>query len=378
VTYRDGTTATVPNTNSNNNVKKDSILGQKIRLNGIMMDVSPSAIGGQLFAATMKVGNLLSGKLRKAMQSDLRTNIRPLNSTNPFDQENVGAHFETILDLSDKTTPESSRFLRELGDLTQLEFYMHTNRYTIWNTTNGYPKDRLNGDVYGYIRPVETMIDNNGIRIKGRRLIAHPDLIDSSEQIARTFLGTPPVTRNTDIDGTYDILKANRLLLVRYLDFIPQLDRDYNTPTDKGIVKEYIIFFTDRQNTGSSIELGRFKGDYAEMKRTGGILVFKIPNDVPLNRDELVLMVCVVPSNGKKKDVPIMIESEWDIVLESERDLTLGSEQTAEIIAKVYYMNKPAHTVQFDFYYRQAETCISIEEAVDVHLLCLNGKMIKS
>jgi hypothetical protein len=339
VTYRDGTTATVPNTNSNNNVKKDSILGQKIRLNGIMMDVSPSAIGGQLFAATMKVGNLLSGKLRKAMQSDLRTNIRPLNSTNPFDQENVGAHLK-LYSTFDKTTPESSRFLRELGDLTQLEFYMHTNRYTIWNTTSGYPKDRLNGDVYGYIRPVESTVDNNGVRIKGRRLIAHHDVKNSSEEIAHTFLGATPLTRTTDIDGTYDILKTNCLLLMRYLDFIPQLDRDYNTPTNKGIVKEYIVFFTDRQNTGYRIELGRFIGDYAEMKRTGGILVLKIPTEVS-DRDDLVLEVDVVPhDNGK--GVPLMVESEWDIVLESERGLTLTSEQTADIIATIYHLNQPA------------------------------------
>ena len=255
----------------------------------------------------------------------------------------LGAHFETILDLTDKTSPEGSRFLRELGDLTQLEFYMHTNRYTIWNTTNGYPEDRLNGDVYGYIRPIEPKIDNNGIRIKDRRLIAHPRIKDSSEQIARTFLGTIPLTRNTDIDGTYDILKANRLLLLRYLDFIPQLDRDYNTPTDTGIVKEYIVFFTDRQNTDYRIELGRFKGDYAEMKRTGGIVVFKIPNDVPINKEDLVVMVYVIPNDREKKDIPLMTESEWDIVLESERGITLASEQTAEIIAKVYHMNQPAH-----------------------------------
>ena len=69
---------------------------------------------------------------------------------------------------------------------------MHTNRYTIWNTESGYPNDRLNGDVYGYIRPIQPMIDNNGYRIKGRRLIAHPDLKTVSGQIARTFLGYNP------------------------------------------------------------------------------------------------------------------------------------------------------------------------------------------
>ena len=124
---------------------------------------------------------------------------------------------------------------------------MHTNRYTIWNTESGYPNDRLNGDVYGYIRPIQPMIDNKGTRIKGRRLIAHPDMETTSERIAHAFLGTTPLTRNTDIDGTYDISKTNYLLYMRYLDYIPQLDRDHNTPTDKGIIKEYIIFFNDKQ-----------------------------------------------------------------------------------------------------------------------------------
>ena len=62
----------------------------------------------------MKVGNLLSGKLQKSIQSDLRTNIRPLGSTDPYDQENVGAHFETIIDLTDKTTPVGSQILERI------------------------------------------------------------------------------------------------------------------------------------------------------------------------------------------------------------------------------------------------------------------------
>ena len=52
----------------NNN---DSILGRRIFLNGIMADVSPSAVCGQLFATSLKVGNLLSGNLLTATQSDL-------------------------------------------------------------------------------------------------------------------------------------------------------------------------------------------------------------------------------------------------------------------------------------------------------------------
>ena len=68
ITYNDGTFVT--------DQIKDSIIGQKIFLYGLMVDVSPSAVCGQLFASTFKIGNLLSGKIQQAIQSDLRTNIR--------------------------------------------------------------------------------------------------------------------------------------------------------------------------------------------------------------------------------------------------------------------------------------------------------------
>ena len=328
ITYSDGISA----------IEGDSIIGQRIRLNGIMTDVSPSAPVGQIFAASMKIGNLLSGKLRKAIQSDIRTNVRPRNINDPYDQENAGAHFETILDLTDKTSPEESRFLNEIGDVTQLEFYMHTNRYTIWNTKNGYPQDRLNGDVYGYIRTIEPQTDNNGLRMRGRRLVAHPDMKDASKEVAQLFLGTTPLTRNTDIDGTYDISKANRLLMLRYLDFVPLLDRDHKTPTTEGIVKEYLVSFTNKQ-TQDRIEVGSFKGDHSEMKKTGGLVVFKLSNDV-LNRNDLMIVVDVIRDDKK---IPLMIETEWDLVLESERGLTIPSGHTADVTALVYHLNRPAH-----------------------------------
>jgi hypothetical protein len=78
VTYNDGTTTIDSN--------DDSILGQRIFLNGIMADVSPSAVCGQLFATSLKVGNLLSGNLLTCTQSDLRTNIRPLDSKEIWSQ----------------------------------------------------------------------------------------------------------------------------------------------------------------------------------------------------------------------------------------------------------------------------------------------------
>jgi hypothetical protein len=333
VTYNDYTVVT--------DATDDFVIGQKILLYGLMVDVSPSAVCSQLFASTLKVGNLLAGNLQTAIQSDLRINIRPQNTTNPFSSENAGAHFETIINLTDKTSPEDSRFLSELGDMTQLEFYMHLNRYTVWNTEIvGHDQDKLNGDVYGYIRPAIQSHGNNGFRVKSRRIVAHPDLKNSSK-LLNIFLGKIPLTRNTDIDGTYDILKSDKLLVLRCLDFIPFLDRDRNTPTDMGIVKEYIVFLVD-QSTQEQFKLGSFKGDRAELQRSGGIFVSPIPEKV-LTKENLILLIQVLHSNDDHDNImPLMIESKWDLTLESKRAIALGSKQFADITARIYHLNKPA------------------------------------
>jgi hypothetical protein len=343
VTYSDGT-STIDNNN-------DSILGQKIFLNGIMADVSPSAICGQLFATSLKVGNLLSGNLLTATQSDLRTNIRPLNSKEIWSQENAGAHFETILNLSDKTSPPGSRYLQELGNINELEFYMHLNQHTLWDTFEGFVKERLNGYVYGYIRPISEIHDEDRLRIKSRRIIAHPSVKENTK-IRRAFIGQKSeLTRNTDIDGSYDIFKNSRLLMLRYMDFIPFIDRCHNTPTDRGIVSEYVVLFINR-NSEEQIEVGRIKGSYDEMQKTGGLSVLKLPDNLS-NLHDLALLIKVRDNEGQ--DYPLMIESDFDIMLENakgilgdKRGLTLGSNDNRNIIVRVYHKNRPIehHTVR--------------------------------
>jgi hypothetical protein len=326
VTYRDGTSA----------INGDSIIGQRILMNGLMPDVSPSAICAQIFAGSLKVGNLLSGTLRKAIQSDLRTNLRPLDSPITFSSETAGAHFETILEITDKTSPKESRFLQELGDTDQLEFYMHLNQYTLWNTDEGRVQDRLSGNVYGYIRSTIPSVNNSGLRAKGRRIVADPNINDNSE-VRKIFLGTALLKRNQDIDSTFDSVEDDRFLLLRYLDFIPFLDRCYNTPTDKGIIKEYVVFLAQK-GSEELVEVGRFKGNYKEMQQTGGILVFQTPIEIA-DRADLKLKI-----KAMYKDivVPLMVESDWDIVLENDRGITIRSKDTLDVYARVYNLNQPA------------------------------------
>ena len=348
-TYRDGTCA----------YNGDSMIGQRILLNGMMVDVSPSAICGQLFAATLKVGNLLMGNLNQATQSELRINLRPLNT--PLDGKNLsdrnyGAHVDTILDVTDITSPKSSRFLRELGDVSKLEFHMHLNNYhpIALNKTQIDEKNGLNGDVYGYICPTMPVIDSNGTRIKNRRLVAHQEL-DKTKNVRDIFLG--PDSRfdvNTDIDGTYDLFIDKRILILRYLDFIPLLDPDGNTPKDKRLIVKYILHLLT--SSGNRILIGNFWADRNEIRIRGGISVFYLDASVirALKSDDMTLLIEVEMADGLI--YPLMIESDLDILLENIsqnstdgvhqeqkleniRGLTLGSSQKGYVTARVYYRN---------------------------------------
>jgi hypothetical protein len=318
--------------------KNDLIIGQSVGLKGLMPDISPSAICAQLFAGNLEIKDFLTAKARKALQSDLRLSIRPLG----FGDETAAAHFETKLDILTINRTDS-RCIKELNDIKTLELYYLLNHYTDVDNTEEPIEKRLTGDVYGYIRSSEDEAnDNSSQRTRSRRLVAHPNL-KSTTEVGRLFLYSnptnpdEPIMRITDIEGFYDIFKINNLLMLRYLDFIPFLDRKYTTPP----MDTYHVYFL-RKN-GEQIDIGQFKGDHEEMKYTGGLLVFKMPEQI-LHDDILVIDVI----KRDRSAVPLMIESEWDILLESERGLSLGSGDEREVVARVYHKNKPAqgHSVR--------------------------------
>jgi hypothetical protein len=68
--------------------QSDAIIGQNVDISGIMPDVSPSAIYAQLFAEKLRIDRtILTGNVHKAVQLDLRLNIRPLG----FDDQTAAA-----------------------------------------------------------------------------------------------------------------------------------------------------------------------------------------------------------------------------------------------------------------------------------------------
>jgi hypothetical protein len=325
VTYQDGTVTT----------EGDPVIGQAVEVAGFLPDVSPSTICALLYAGRLRVGDFLQGSVRKAIQSDLRLNIRPLG----FSDETAAAYFDTALDVERLQALDESRFSEELGQVVELEFHFHVNHYIRLDSPQSPEEARLTGDVYGYIRPsVPVVNQESGLRVRGRRLVAHPRIGDRPEieQLFLTNTGATPLMRITDIDGTYDFLEADRLLTLRYLDFVPFLDRGYSTPTSRGEVDYFNAYF---ETPEGRIEVGRFTGDHEEMKRVGGLLTFPWPSEA-IAREDMRLCIDVVKENVFSQ--PLMIESEWDLSLLTDRGVTLASGETAAVAARVFHRNRPA------------------------------------
>lgn len=324
VTYQDGTMAS----------GGDPIIGQEIALQGFFPDVSPSAICAQLYAGEVSVGIQVRGKARTAIQSDLRLSIRPLG----FGDETAAAHFETAVRADSLAEPGTSRFLQELAGNRDLQLYFHLNHYTRLDNGTEPEAARLTGDVYGYLWPAATGMADDP-RLSHRRLVAHPRLGETPE-VEQLFLledgrddqGVPlPITRNTDIDGTYDILPDERLLVLRCLDFVPFLDRAYQTPE----VDRYEVYF---ERDAGDLYVGAFSGTRGEMQETGGLLVFPLPSGV--SGDILAPLAVAVVKQGAFRQ-PLMLETEWDLVLESDRGVTLSSGGKTSVTARVYLRNRP-------------------------------------
>ena len=194
---------------------QDPIIGQRVMLKCMLVDVSPHLERGQFFAGEFRVVDAMIGKTDRALQSEVYTNIRSKDSRGFF---TAAAHFETTLSevyhlYGPSISKENSRCLKEITDvLTNLKMYFHVSRYDV---------SRNAGDVYGYISRVVPEANNEGVLLNDRPLIADSDL---SPEVYNDFQLPEPIV------GSYDILDKERLIVLRYLDFMPFIDRNYHTP----------------------------------------------------------------------------------------------------------------------------------------------------
>lgn len=308
----------------------DPALGIPVTLSGLFPDVSPSAVCSQLYAGQLTVGGgALVARVRTAFQSIVRLNVRTVG----FTDETVAAHLDALIDVSSLQGLAGSRFFSELGDAEMLQLHLHLNRYNRHDTGSG--EKPLTGDVFGYLCPVAPEHDGAVGRLRHRKLVAHPELPDHRWGFD-TYLDAPPPKGPyppphwIDIEGSYDLCPERRLVVLRYLDFIPYLDKRRSTP----VVDRYEVRWQAPETT---IVLGEFAGTHQEMLRTGGLLLLGLPDEVDLRAGGRIEVYAIRGDD----QVPVVAETEWDLVLEGGRGLTLASTASATVSAQVYYRNRP-------------------------------------
>ena len=149
----------------------DPIVGKRVMLKCLLVDISPNLERGQFFAGEFRIIDAMIGKINRALQSKVYTNIRSEDARGFFAA--VG-HFETTLhDVYGLEGPgiskENSRYLEEVKDvLGNLKIYLHVSRYDV-------PKNQ--GNAYGYISRSVPEANDKGIHLKARPLIVDSDLV---------------------------------------------------------------------------------------------------------------------------------------------------------------------------------------------------------
>jgi hypothetical protein len=327
--------------------KDDPVIGKPILLRGLLVDVDPHLERGQLFAAEIRVVDTLIGQLNKAVQSELHTNIRTAGGGGGF--FNLSAHFETelynVYHLADpKITRKSSRCISELLleplHLKKLEIHFRIDRYDI-NTNKG--------DVYGYISPGISETDENGVLVKNRHLIIDRKI---DEHVKQDFHVNDENDRLMHLEASYDIMKDNGMILLRYLDFIPFIDRDYHTP---GGYRYYLIVSKKDESNAAKKDIiihTVLDSSHEEMKKSGGLVVAKLPRKI---NDYSNLNLSVKVAKNEVEPQPFLGESKWNMMLakserqmnttngdevilkDSQECITIGSNSHIDINVTIFY-----------------------------------------
>ena len=113
----------------------------------------------------------------------------------------------------------NSHYLKELKEDSNLKIYFHLIRYDI-NTNEG--------EVFGYIGPSLDLMNKDSILIRNRPLVLNTSIFssDNGRAIVDDFRIDPNNSR-TFPRATFEILEANNLLVLRYIDIILFVDYEY-------------------------------------------------------------------------------------------------------------------------------------------------------
>ena len=321
ITYNDGTYAT--------NDSDDPIVGKKILLKGLLVDTSPHLERGRLFAGEFRVLDVFMGKVELAVQSDLFKIIKN-------DKVNINiysADFESNLyDLTslenDFVTTNNSKYLRDLGNQS-LKIYYHVSHFD-------FDFCSLKGDVFGYMGLQNSEQNSDNIRISKRRVLITPTIDPAlkSDLGLRNFEKESNDVGRNDMEGTYEILERNRLIIFRYLNSIPFIDAEYSIP------KKYSFFIVlyynnNKVNLGLNAEIHL---DPHSISNSGGVHVIQIPIDIKRIGDLSIEVTCKKIGGIENT---YMKEPEFDMVLYNYPNyLVLSSNEKKELAFNIFQKNK--------------------------------------
>jgi hypothetical protein len=329
VTYDDGTSV--------NEKEKDAVIGKRLMLKGLLVDVAPHLLRSRLFAGEFRIIDLMMGKLEESFESDLFTTI-PGNEISGDKVERplpYSADFEcNIYDMqslaNDFISRENSRFFSECDfENSNFKIYFHLSKFYF---------SKLEGEVHGYIGLHVPELDEHDVRIHGRRLLVDPSI---TEELKEDFKIDPYWAESNqvgryDLEGTYEILTEKRLVVLRYLNFIPYMDSNNTTPPG-------YRFFVKLLNNGTEIESLlplEIKVDRDSISHSGGICIVQFPDSI---EDLSMLSMSVITKKNNEKTQTFMIEPEYDLLIDSDKKyLILESGKKEKLKIQLYEKNCPS------------------------------------
>ena len=322
VTYDDTSFSTEKN--------QDQIIGKKILLKGLLVDVAPHLERGRLFAGEIRIIDFMMGKLELGVQSDLFQTIRNDTDTGA---KTLSANFESkIYDLTylENTflTVDNSRFLREL----------QINNFRIYFNVRKFDFKSLEGEINGYFGPYIPEEYNEGVRLRGRRLLINPE-IDSQVMkdlnLENIYSESEDVFRY-DLELTYEIFAEKKVLILRYLNAVPFIDMNDNIPKD---YRFFIVLLYE----GKRIDIGsnlNSEIDLASQNITlsGGTHIIHLPLFVK-ELNKLILEIEVTRDN--KNFYSYMKEPKFDLsFINNQKFLILGSNEKKELQIRIFEENQ--------------------------------------
>jgi hypothetical protein len=328
VTYDNGTNAS--------SRREDPVIGKEIKLRGLLVDTSPHLERGRLFAGEIRIIDFVLAKLTMAVQSDLFKSIRNDSDKGAsiYSAEFESSFYDSVDLINEFLREENSEFVREMSDRNK-------NNLKIYFNLSLFDFESLEGEVYGYVGPFLAIEDKNGVRISGRRLLVDPtispdlkrDFGIKQNQFEDDLEPTDNVLRN-DMEGSYEILREDKLVILRYINFIPFQDIKRKLP-DNYIFTVTFLIDGKKTELASPIIIDPGKDG---MSRNGGICIFKLPKYIE-EPDKLSLEVNATKKGGVQ--YKFLQEPPYDIMLENnQRFLTLHSGKKEELRVRVYKKNR--------------------------------------